>query len=118
MDKRLVGAYGELYTGKFLMSKGWRILANNYHCRMGEIDLIATDGKYICFIEVKTREENSMFQAKEAVDEIKQRKIIATSQFFLARHKTRLQPRFDVAEVYMRNDEAVAFNYIKNAFSS
>lgn len=118
MDRRLIGAYGEIYTARYLRSKGYTIIDANYRSRLGEIDIIASDGKYICFVEVKTRDESAVYSAKEAVDENKQKKIIATSQLFLSNRKTRLQPRFDVAEVYMKDGEIADFNYIKNAYNS
>lgn len=118
MDSRLTGAYGELYTARFLRVKGYDIIDANYRCRLGEIDIIASDGKYICFVEVKTRGKNALYSAKEAVDYGKQKRIAATAQFFLQKNKTKLQPRFDVAEVYVEDGKAVSFNYIKNAYSS
>lgn len=118
MDARLIGSYGEVYTARFLRCNGYDIIQANYRCRMGEIDIIASDGKYICFVEVKTRDENAVYSAKEAVDTAKQRKIVATASFYLSNNKTKLQPRFDVAEVYMKDGEAVDFKYIKNAYNS
>lgn len=112
----MTGAYGELSVGRYLREKGYNIINANYRCRMGEIDIIASKGKYICFVEVKTREENSMLKPSDAVDSGKQKKIMLTAQFYLSHNKTSLQPRFDVAEVYIKNDKAAKINYIKNAY--
>ncbi len=117
MDKRLTGAYGEVYTARYLRVNGYDIIDANFRCRMGEIDIIASDRKHICFVEVKTRDENAVYSAREAVDEAKQKRIIKTARFFLSGNKTYLQPRFDVAEVYMKDGKAVSFNYIKNAYN-
>ncbi len=118
MNSRLTGAYGEVYTARYLRCSGYTIIEANYHCRLGEIDIIASDGKYICFIEVKTRDENAVFPAREAVDYGKQKKITATAGLYLSNNKTKLQPRFDVAEVYLKDGKAFDFKYIKNAYGS
>lgn len=118
MDSRFTGAYGEIYTSRYLRIKGYDIIDANYRCRLGEIDIIASDGKYICFVEVKTRAKDALYSAKEAVDYGKQKRITATAQFFLKNSEIKLQPRFDVAEVYMEDGRAVSFNYIKNAYDS
>ena len=73
-------------------------------------------GKYIAFVEVKTREDNPLVKASDAVDYNKRKRIIATSQFYLSKNPTELQPRFDVAEVYLNGYEVESFNYIKNAY--
>ena len=55
MDKAKTGSRGEVEASRYLREKGYRILAANYRCRLGEIDIIAENEKYICFTEVKTR---------------------------------------------------------------
>ena len=116
MDKAFTGAYGELAVGRYLRENGYNIVSANYRCRMGEIDIIASERKYICFVEVKTRSDNSLMKPCDAVDSQKQKRIITTAQFFLAHNAIKLQPRFDVAEVYMKNGGDVEINYIKNAY--
>ena len=116
MDKAYTGAYGEFVCGRYLREQGFEILDANYRCRLGEVDIIAEDGKYIAFVEVKTREENPLVKASDAVDYNKRKRIIATSQFYLSKYPTELQPRFDVAEVYLNGYEVESVNYIKNAY--
>ena len=118
-DRTLLGRWGESQVAEELRRKGYRILAANWRCRMGEIDLIATDGMYICFIEVKLRKDDSFAQAREFVDHRKQGKIKRTAQLYLATHPSELQPRFDVAEVYApRGTETKSpkIIYLENAF--
>ena len=50
-----LGAAGEKAAAKYLRRRGYRIVARNYRCRGGEIDLIALDADTIVFVEVKTR---------------------------------------------------------------
>ena len=112
------GKIGEEFTAKLLAKKGYQIVDRNYHSRFGEIDIIAKDAKYIVFVEVKTREENSMVNPLEAVTPSKQKKIIKTALLYLQSHKTDLQPRFDVAGLVTNvNDKTIqSVNYITNAF--
>lgn len=116
MNRAMTGVYGELYAGRYLRDNGYSIVTANYRCRFGEIDIIASDKKYIAFVEVKTRDVGFVVSGKEAVDYGKRKRILATSKFFLSKNNFDLQPRFDVAEVYMENGEVSSFNYIKNAY--
>ena len=61
------GVNGETIAAKFLVKKGYDIVALNYRCRYGEVDIIAEKDEYIVFAEVKTRSENAMIMPSEAV---------------------------------------------------
>lgn len=95
-----LGRWGEEQVAEDLRRKGVRILAKNYRCRFGEIDLIAEYDKYLCFIEVKLRKDASFMPARCAVDVRKQHRLRITANYYLISHATQLQPRFDVVEVY------------------
>ena len=99
---------------------GYRVVAAGYRCRFGEIDLIATTDKYLCFIEVKLRKDASFAPGRAAVDRRKQEKLRATAASYLARHpENALQPRFDVAEIYApqgMETKKPEFRYWENAF--
>lgn len=116
--RKNTGKTGEDYTANYLESKGFKIIKRNYHSRYGEIDIIASNSKFILFTEVKTRHENPMYPPCEAVTYQKQRKIIKTAVKFLIDNKYDLQPRFDVAEVILKRNsyEIISINYIENAF--
>ena len=119
MDARLLGKWGERLVAEDLRKNGWKILETNYRCRLGEIDLIVEKGKYLAFVEVKLRRSNRFGQASEAVTIEKQRKLRATAELYLVEHSTRLQPRFDVAEVYAPQGMQTinpTVSYIENAF--
>ena len=114
------GGTGEYLTAEFLRKNGYTVVKRNYHCRYGEIDIIAENREYIILTEVKTRREDSLVSPAEAVDLHKQRRIILTAEDFLSKYETALQPRFDVAEVtvYKKTDgtDGYKLHYIKNAF--
>lgn len=100
MSKNLnKGKKGEDIAIIYLRNKGYKILARNYFSNFGEIDIIAQKENYIVFVEVKTRKKHTKFTAFEAVDIIKQKKIIKTAMIYLTKNNLNLQPRFDVIAV-------------------
>lgn len=118
-ENRLLGKWGEALVAEDLRKKGWLIQGAGYRCRMGEIDLIATKGGFISFVEVKLRKSAAYGTAAEAVTAQKQGRLRTTAQFYLQAHPTQLQPRFDVAEVYAPQGfetKAPKITYIENAF--
>ena len=99
-----VGDLGEKLVGRWLELHNHQILARNWRCRWGEIDLIAQEqtSKAIAFVEVKTRSfRNWDADGRLAVDYIKQQKLIKTASYFLAQHPllAELPCTFDVALV-------------------
>lgn len=94
------GSYGEEIAAEFLHGKGYQIIARNFRCRMGEIDIIARNRDFVVFTEVKLRKNADFAEAREFVTVSKQRKIRATALFWLGSHPCSLQPRFDVIEIY------------------
>ena len=52
---RCIGTWGEAQVANYLRQKKFHLVAHSYHCRFGEIDLIAMDGNTLCFVEVKLR---------------------------------------------------------------
>lgn len=110
------GAYGEYEATRYLRKKGCDILAANFRCRFGEIDIIARKDGYLIFAEVKTRDENSFYAPAEAVTSRKIQRIVKTAQIYLMEHETSLQPRFDVIEVYTSGGKVKRINHIENAF--
>lgn len=118
-NTRLLGRWGEAQVADYLRTHGYRILASGYHCRFGEIDLIAASDKYIVFTEVKLRKDDRFAPGRAFVDVRKQGRIRTTAEAYLAEQPTGLQPRFDVAEIYAPQGTATVaphIVYIENAF--
>lgn len=114
---RQVGTRGEVYVANYLRGKKIRLLGHSYRCRFGEIDLIAMDGKTLCFIEVKTRSNLSLGLPRDYVTAAKQERIRKTAAYYLSEKELDCPVRFDVAEVYL--DQTGAFQqieYLQNAF--
>lgn len=118
-DLRLLGRWGEGKVAEWLYRNGYKVIASGYQCRFGEIDLIASDGKFLCFTEVKMRKDAKFAQAREFVDRHKQERLRLTAQHYLCQYPSELQPRFDVAEVYAPmgiSTKDPQIIYIENAF--
>ena len=99
-QNKLSGAWGEALAAEYLRKKRYKILAAGYRSRFGEIDLIAEDRKFLVFVEVKLRKSAEFAKAMEYVDRRKQDRIRTTASMYLSQNPTRLQPRFDVIEIY------------------
>lgn len=115
----LTGAWGEALAAEYLREKQYRILYSGYRSRFGEIDLIAEDGTFLVFAEVKLRKNANFAQAMEYVDGNKQERLRTTAAQYLSENPTRLQPRFDVIEIYApEGTETVrpAVHHMENAF--
>lgn len=118
-ESRLLGQWGEALAANYLRDRGYAILAANWRCRFGELDLIAADGRFLCFVEVKLRRSGSYGRAGESVDWRKQEKLRTAAGLYLAQAPTDLQPRFDVVEVYVPQGLETAhpqIRHLKNAF--
>ena len=108
-----------MQAANYLRKNGFKLLAQGYRCRFGEIDLIAANRKYLLFVEVKTRKTADFALAREFVDQRKQGRIRSTAEMYLSQFPTKLQPRFDVIEVYAPqgfNTINPEINHIEGAF--
>ncbi len=116
MKANPLGAQGEDFAAKTLAELGYKILERNFSSKYGEVDIIATQGDILAFVEVKTRKENSMVSGVLAVTAAKQRKIIATALWYMNIHTLDLQPRFDVFSVITRGKDIISHSYLEGAF--
>lgn len=119
MDAKERGVWGESIALGYLKRKGYAEVATGFRTRFGEIDIIVKNDDFIVFAEVKTRKNSNFAYAREYVGKAKQNKIRATAKLWLVSHQTRLQPRFDVIEVYApQGDGTISPEviHIENAF--
>ena len=86
------GAFGEEWVARYLQKKGWEILERNYHSRYGEIDMIAVDGPYIVFVEVKTRSADSIAGPLEAVTPGKRKRPVSYTHLDVYKRQGDLLP--------------------------
>ena len=117
-NKRMEGSRYEPRAARYLEQKGMDVLELNYRCRTGEIDIIAENGEYLAFVEVKTRKPNSLTSGFDDVTAKKQARLIQTAAVWCAEHPTELQPRFDIACVVMQGKQILSVDYLENAFDT
>jgi putative endonuclease len=111
------GKEGELLVAEYLQKEGYKIIAQNYRKRFGEVDLIAQKDDTIAFVEVKWR-HNPLIDSAELIGPLKQKKIVSIAKQFLSQH-THLEIicRFDVALIEEHNN-SINLQYIPNAFTA
>lgn len=113
-----VGSHGEFIAINYLKNIGYEIIENNFRSRVGEIDIIAKDGGYIIFIEVKSRYGKLFGAPSESVTYNKQLKLYKTAQYYIMKKNLHNNYfRFDVVEILFTSDNNKAsINIIKDAF--
>lgn len=113
MNKREVGAQKEQLACTFLQGNGYEIIEQNYRCKVGEIDIVAKDGKYLVFLEVKYRKNINMGTPFDAIDYKKQKTIRTVAKFYMyENHIGENEPvRFDAVGILGNSIEI-----IKDAF--
>lgn len=122
-NKRKTGSLGEEMAVEHLKEAGYCIIHRNYRVgRLGEVDIIAQDGPFLCFIEVKARSSFYYGMPSEAVDARKQQKIRMLASIYASRAtQMNARIRFDVVEVMMvtkqnGKKEKGSINILRNAF--
>jgi putative endonuclease len=115
MDKlntKKIGSAAEDQACNYLQAQGLQVIARNYYCALGEIDIIMQDEKEVVFVEVRSRNKNSN-NTIESVDLYKQKKLIKTATHFLHRKgwSDSINCRFDVIGI-----NNMQLEWIKNAF--
>ena len=111
------GNRGEAETAKYLRKKGYELLASQWRCRFGELDIVARDKRgTICFVEVKLRSVGSIALPREFVDSRKQQRLRAAASAYLSTYEIDAPARFDVAEVYAQDDGFLRVEYLEGAF--
>ena len=117
-NKRAVGTRYESLAAAFLRQKGMSVTQTNFHARRGEIDLIARDGEYLVFVEVKFRTTGGSGTGAEAVNVKKQRTICRVSDYYRALHliPDSTPVRYDVVEFFISPDRRLKVRWFQNAF--
>lgn len=116
-DSSWLGRQGEDLAVQALKKKDYRILARRERSRLGEIDIVARDGKVLVFVEVKTRRGHRFGTPLEAVDHRKQKKLTRLALAYAARRGWSESPiRFDVVGVEFLPDQRPRVRIYQNAF--
>lgn len=115
--RQLFGRRAESEAEALLRRKGYKILGRNVRSSVGELDLVAKDGKVLVFVEVKARQTEAMGGAVHAVDGRKRAKLIKLASQYLAQHGL-IAPvcRFDVVVCQGGRGRPGQLEHIQNAF--
>jgi putative endonuclease len=123
VDQRLVhqrlevGRRGEAAAERRYVAGGYRVVARNWRCRIGELDLVVARGTTLVICEVKTRRGSRYGGGFEAVDARKRQKLRALAEVFLQQHGASPSViRFDVASVRLRPDGSASVEVFHDAF--
>lgn len=105
-QRRSTGQRGEAIAANYLRQRGYGIIATNWRCPEGELDIVALDGSTLVFVEVRTRRGGAAGQAEESVTRAKQRRLIVLAEAYLQRLEDAQQPwkgayRIDVVAIRM-----------------
>ena len=116
--QRTLGQRGELAAQRYLKRRGYTVVARGERGRIGELDLVAVDGRTVVFVEVKTRRTHNAGAPVEAVHAAKQRQLTRAALSYLRRHDLlECRARFDVVAITWPNDSSrPAIEHIKQAF--
>ena len=119
MKTKISGAMGEAYVAEHFRKKRYKILAMNFRCHMGEIDLIVAKRKRLSFVEVKLRKSGGVTRPADAVSRAKQSRLRATADIWLAQNRefAGYDMDFTVAELYMdENGVIMKMELLEEAF--
>lgn len=120
--KDAVGRYGEQLAAAHLEAAGLVVLARNWRCREGELDIVAQDGDEVVFVEVKTRSSLAFGSPGEAVDRVKAARLRQLALRWLAAAREReperrwASVRFDVVSVLRRRSGPPEITVVRGAF--
>jgi putative endonuclease len=115
--RRRTGAEGETLARRALERAGYRILARNYRCRYGELDIVAEEGGVVTFVEVKTRRDGSYGIPALAVTRAKRNRMTRAALHYLStNHLHDRLARFDLVSV-IASSEGWRVEILRNAFS-
>jgi len=117
-----IGQHAEDRALQFLLKQGFQLVAQNFHCRVGEIDLIVVKNELLVFVEVRQRKVSVFGHAAATITASKQRKISETAAFFLLSHPEfeTFDCRFDVIalDVGKQIHSIPQINWIEGAFEA
>lgn len=114
-----LGERGENYAARYLRRKGYKIVAMRNRSRLGEIDIVAIEGRTVVFVEVKTRAAEEKGLPEEAVNREKQERLTRAALAFLRRHDLlgNCSARFDIISlVWPEGQKRPELRHFENAF--
>ncbi|MFP4015898.1 MAG: YraN family protein [Halanaerobiales bacterium] len=115
MNKRELGEFGEDKAAEYLKKQGYTIIKRNFKYARAEVDIIASRGEFLVFVEVKLRRNLNYGLPQSAVDFRKQNKIRKAARFYLMNNKSDKKIRFDVISIQIKDSKG-QLKHFENAF--
>ena len=109
------GSQAEDLARRFLEARGLELVARNFRCRSGELDLIMRDGEQLVFVEVRSRRHARYGTPAESVTRAKQQRLLRAAALYLQRQRLDLPCRFDVVAILQADGEP-RVEWIRDAF--
>jgi putative endonuclease len=100
-DRQGLGQRGEELAAQHLAAKGYKIVARNWRCEAGELDLVTKEGECLTFVEVRTRRGQSMGSPEESITQAKQARLASLGEAYVQAHEWAGDWRIDVVAVEM-----------------
>lgn len=118
--RRWFGTRSERAAARFLRRLGYRIVARNFVCPLGELDLVAVDGSCLVFVEVRSTGTEDSRRPAQSVDAAKQKRLTDLALFFLKKHRLLDRPaRFDVLVLtWPANQREPVITHFRHAFEA
>ncbi len=119
-NRRATGAAGEQAAVHFLEARGYSILARNWRCARGELDIIAEDGRELVFVEVRTKRGTAYGSAEESITAVKRRRLVRLAGLYLDQLREGGTPwpggwRIDVVAVQIDGRGQMTINHLPHA---
>jgi putative endonuclease len=114
-DRRGLGRRGEELAAQHLAAKGYRIVARNWRCEHGELDLVVRDGECLAFVEVRTRRGRALGTPEESITPAKQARLAALAEAYVSDNQWPGEWRIDVVAVEMdRRGRLLSVDHYEN----
>jgi putative endonuclease len=117
MESYKQGIKGEELVEKYLSQQGYKIIERNFRSQQGEIDLVAQDGEFLVFVEVKNYSYRSLAKPAAVIRKSKKESIIHAARYYLYKNRIKnVNGRFDVVTIYRGIDGSRKIEHYRNAF--
>jgi putative endonuclease len=117
-ERNALGQRGENVAARYLRNAGYTIIVRNFRCNLGEVDIIAKDGKTLVFVEVKTRTVDDPMP-EDQVNNVKRHQLTKAAKFYLTRYGVPQPPaRFDVVAIVWPEGREPQIRHTPHAFEA
>jgi len=115
-DSQRTGAMGETLARNYLQQQGYELLATNWRYSKAEVDIIATDGEQLIFVEVKTRTTTAFGQPEEFVSPRQQERLVQAAIAYMEATSRECEIRFDIISILWPPHDAPRLRHLADAF--